>query len=130
MDVLPSPLGSQAKPILGAGLNKWPFIQLCGTPFFPHCTRPFRRRGSGLFGFNGIGVQEVSVGMVGSVQEGTSSKTAVTGWTAPVAARAVSNAVASQLYACWNFSCQVPNKLTRSPRLTVRRDETFQLSCR
>src|SRR5882672_5314362 len=39
--VLPSPFGSQAKPIRGAGLNKWPFMQLSGTPWVtPHCTTP------------------------------------------------------------------------------------------
>src|ERR1700722_925630 len=97
MDVLPSPLGSQAKPIRGAGLNKCPFMQPAGTPFFPHCTKPFRRRGSGLFGFSGIGVQELRFGMEGSVQERTSNRTPVTGSTAPVAARAGLNALASQL---------------------------------
>src|SRR5271155_5170725 len=128
MDVLPSPLGSHAKPIRGPGLNKCPFIQLDGTPFFPHCTRPFSRRGSGLFGFSGIGVQELSVGMVGSAQEGRFNRTPVKGSTAPVAARDWLNALASQLYAWSYFSCQVPNKLTRRPMLTVNRGETFQLS--
>src|ERR1700730_203918 len=39
--VFPSPLGSQANPIRGAGLNRWPFMQLSGTPLVtPHCTTP------------------------------------------------------------------------------------------
>src|ERR1700719_3974967 len=38
--VLPSPKGSQAKPMRGAGLNRCPFAQPVGTPAAPHCTRP------------------------------------------------------------------------------------------
>src|SRR5260370_37834178 len=61
MAILPSPLGSQAKPIRGAGLKRCPFKQPAfefapmatvgnrdpGTsgkvpPFPPHCSKPFR----------------------------------------------------------------------------------------
>src|SRR6266852_2557387 len=58
MAILPSPLGSQAKPIRGAGLNRCPLRQpagdeaptlegypgkgVIGPPFPPHWTMPFR----------------------------------------------------------------------------------------
>src|SRR5580692_704170 len=97
IEVFPSPLGSQAKPILGAGLNKCPDMQLLGMPPFPHCTKPFRRRGSGLAGFRGIEVHDIDEGMEGLAQEGMSRSTPVEGSTAAVAARAGSKALASQL---------------------------------
>src|ERR1700687_185668 len=40
IEVLASPLGSKAKPIRGAALNRCPFIQPTGTPPTPHCTIP------------------------------------------------------------------------------------------
>src|SRR5205814_6185755 len=54
--VLPVPVGSQARPTRGDKLKRCPDMQPAGTPFLPHCTSPFKMRGSrfacGLFGFS------------------------------------------------------------------------------
>src|SRR5215469_16882526 len=53
MAVLPFPKTSQAAPMRGIGLKIWLVMQLFGTPFTPHCTRPLMIAGSGLLRFDG-----------------------------------------------------------------------------
>src|SRR5690348_9012589 len=66
MEVLPSPFGSNAIPIRGAQLNRWPFMQLAGSVIcelefasapgpLPQCTSPLVILGSRLLRFNGTG---------------------------------------------------------------------------
>src|SRR5580658_1397656 len=66
MEVLPSPLGSKAKPMRGAQLNRWPCMQLEGSVIvelalasapvpLPQCTRPLVIAGSRLVRLSGTG---------------------------------------------------------------------------
>src|ERR1700733_10129400 len=89
MEVLPSPKGSQAKPMRGAGLKIWLVMQPSGMPFTPHRWRPLVIRGSRLPRFSGIGEQGLASEPGGGLQVegGPLSRTPVKGSTAVWAAR-------------------------------------------
>src|SRR5882757_10380465 len=115
MAILPSPLGSHAKPMRGAGLNRWPFKQPAledpptvvagkpGTakvpPFPPHWIMPLR----------GLPVP----GSRAPALPVTLPELSIAG-EAPA-----TKAVGSKLKALLYRSRYVPKRLTRKPRLRV-----------
>src|SRR5579859_608963 len=121
MAILPSPFGSHANPMRGAGLKRCPFRQPgyleaptvapgndASTapgmddvpPEPPHCTTPLNGLPPTSEPFSGLLESFGSLKNPGVLAE--------------------LNCVGSKLNACWYRSRYVPNKLTRSPRFKVR----------
>src|SRR5271170_1878706 len=88
MEVLPSPRGSQAKPMRGAGFTILLVMQPSGTPLTPQRCSPLVIRGSRLLRFNGIGEQGLEAEPAGlQTDGGPLSRTPVKGSTVACAAR-------------------------------------------
>src|ERR1700723_270475 len=95
MDVLPSPRGSQANPMRGAGLKSLLVMQPSGIPFTPHRRRPLVILGSRLLRFSGIGLHAPTTSQT---EAGPLSRTPEKGSTVAWAASPGLYADGTQLY--------------------------------
>src|SRR5262249_22782827 len=95
-------------------LKMWLVMQLSGTPFTPHCTKPLVMAGSGLLKFRGTATKlfpELVVwGRTRNPKLGSRKTPAATDGL---------YACCSQLYAVLLALCQEPNRPRRMPKFNV-----------